>query len=327
MKQFWALLIFLFISSFSYAGDDKSVKATVTPEKGTVGTVFKYSISVAVRDGEDVSVELPEKKNIYPPKKEESGAKKASGDKSSDHVPLYIIHSAHRDVTEKDGLKQTLITVDLSCYRPGKHDLPEIKISGKDGIAIGYAIPAITIDELNKEGKETDVEAPLELSGNYTRLYIIIAASVLVLLILYFIYKIVKKYIVLRRKANELLPIELFERDVVSMRVRQLIDEGDINGYVFTMSMLFRKFLSGEFGFDAPEMTTDEIGRSLNTYITKDISEKFGSGMIDIMRFWDFSKFAEYTPTQERLAVNFDMTMNLARDISSMSGRIRGGDR
>jgi len=314
MMKFIRILFLLLLCHGAYAGE-KSVKATVVPEKGTVGTVFKYTISVAIRDGGNVSVKLPEKKNIFPDLK----SKKKSDKKKEpeNFVPLFTIHNAHRDETESEGLKQVQVTVQLSSYRPGKHELPEIKITDSDGVSIGYSIPFITIAELNKEGKEIDVEGPLSLSGNHDRMFILAGVVAVVLLLLFLMFKLFRSWLRKRKIAKALPPVEIFMRDLAGKKVRDLIEHDRVNEYVFTMSAMFRKFLSGEYDCDALEMTTDEIARSMKDILPEEIEKKFGQEMIDIMRLWDFSKFAEFTPTREKLIDNYNRVVDLAGSMSS----------
>ncbi len=328
MKYIRILLMLLFLSHVAWAGE-VSVKATVSPQKGTVGTLFKYKIAIATKDGEKISIKLPEKRDIFPKAKEQGKPKKTEGKngkkngedkkRSESFVPLFSIHGANKEVSESGNLKQTLITVDLSSYRPGKHELPEISIKGSDGISIGYAIPSIVIEGVNKLGKEEDIVPPISLSGNYTRLFILIGIVIVVLVLSFFVFRFLRAYLKRRKKARQLSPIERFMKDVEEGRVLELIDR-DIHEYVFSMSAIFRKYLSSQFSFDALEMTTDEIEKSMGQHLPEDIMKHFGNEIIEIMQLWDFSKFAEFTPTEERLRENYGRTVEIVEKISSEPG-------
>ncbi len=318
MKYFRILLVLLFLSHGVWAGEI-SVKATVSPEKGTVGTNFKYRIAIASKNGEKIDIKLPAKKDIFPKAKKEKGKKKEEKRGSGSFVPLFSIHGAHREVSESGNLKQTLVTVELSSYRPGKHELPEISIKGSDGISIGYAIPSIVIEELNKSGKEEDIVPPLSLSGNYTRLFILIAVALALLIILFLLFKFLRAYLRRRREARALSPLERFMKEVKAGKVSDFI-EHDIHGYVFSMSAIFRKYLSAQFCFDALEMTTDEIEKSMEQNLPGDIMKQFGTEIVEIMQLWDFSKFAEFTPTKERLLQNYERTLEIVEKISAEMG-------
>jgi hypothetical protein len=143
-----------------------------------------------------------------------------------------------------------------------------VKIAGIDGIAIGYKIPEVVIEELNKEGTLEDIEPPVSLSGNYTRVIWIILVLLLAAAAVVLLYRYIKK----RRKtilpdAPSLPPIEIFLNEVESLKLRELISEGRINEYVFDISIIFRRYLSAMLKFDAAEMTTDEIAKRIKKYI------------------------------------------------------------
>ncbi|PKL15345.1 MAG: hypothetical protein CVV49_21475 [Spirochaetae bacterium HGW-Spirochaetae-5] len=68
--------------------------------------------------------------------------------------------------------------------------------------------------------------------------------------------------------------------------------------------------------FDAAEMTTDEIAKRIKKYMPSDLYAICGEEIISNMRLWDFSKFAEFTPSPELLLNNLDATISVAKRIS-----------
>jgi hypothetical protein len=320
------LLLVCFTGSLSYA-TEVLLNASVTPEKGTVGVPLTYALTISGFDPASLKIALPEKKIVYPEKKIEKAAdKKNTEDKSPDEfVPLYIINSASRDESEVNGIRQINIKMILSYYRPGTYTLPEIKISGSDGTAIGYKIPSVIIEEFNKDGNLEEIEPPVSLSGNYTRIIWIIAAILVLSAALFFLYRYLKK-----RKAPALVetpqipPIEIFLREVDSLKLKELIESGEINQYVFAISIIFRRYLSSMLVFDAAEMTTDEIASKIKKYMPNELYSVFGEEIISNMRLWDFSKFAEFAPSRELLLENLEATISSAKRISGMKGSENG---
>jgi len=314
------LLLIISAASVTYAAE-ASLNASVTPDKGTVGMPFTYTLTISGIDPGFFKITLPEKKIVYPEKKiEKANEKKSGGDKSPEEsVPLYIINSAARDDSDVNGSRQVNIKLILSYYRPGTYVLPEIKIAGSDGTVIGYKIPSVTIEELNKEGKFEEIEPPVSLSGNYTRIIWIIAAILIIAAAAFGLYRYLKK-----REKNipaetpTITPIEIFINEVNSLKLRELIEAGKINEYVFDVSIIFRRYLSAMLLFDAAEMTTDEIASRIKKHMPLDLYSICGEEIISNMRLWDFSKFAEFTPSAELLLENLDATISAAKRISGM---------
>jgi hypothetical protein len=315
-----SFIMFIILSVMTYAAE-VSLDASVVPEKGTVGQPLTYTITISGIDPVSLKITLPEKKVVYPDKKidEKNRKKDSAGDEkfSEEFVPLYIINNALRDESEVNGVKQVNIKIQLSYYRTGTYLLPEVKIAGIDGIAIGYKIPEVVIEELNKEGTLEDIEPPVSLSGNYTRVIWIILVLLLAAAAVVLLYRYIKK----RRKtilpdAPSLPPIEIFLNEVESLKLRELISEGRINEYVFDISIIFRRYLSAMLKFDAAEMTTDEIAKRIKKYMPSDLYAAFGDEIISNMCLWDFSKFAEFTPSAELLLNNLDATISAAKRIS-----------
>jgi len=315
---------FMLISlpGMTYAAE-VSLSASVAHEKATVGQPLTYSITISGIDPGSLKITLPEKKVVYPDKKSDEKNKKkdpAGDEKSSEEfVPLYIINNALRDESVVNGVKQVNVKIILSYYRTGSYSLPEVKIAGSDGVAIGYKIPVVSIEELNKEGKLEDIEPPVSLAGNYTRIIWIIIAVLLITAAAVLIYRYIKK----RRKVivpeAPLIPaIEIFLSEVESLKLKELISEGRINEYVFDISIIFRRYLSSMLKFDAAEMTTDEIAKKIRKYMPSDLYAVFGDEIISNMRLWDFSKFAEFTPSSELLLNNLDATISVAKRISGI---------
>ncbi len=329
------ILLLCFSAVFSQASEI-SLNASATPEKGTVGQPITYTLTISGIDPGTLKITLPEKKIVYPDKRNSENKDNKNSDESEksseEFVPLYIIGSASRDDSDAAGIKQVNIKILLSYYRPGNYKLPEIKISGSDGIVIGYNIPSVTIEETNKEGKLEEVEPPVSLSGNYTRIVWIIAGLIILAAAAFMLFRYFKK----RKKIPvielpQIPPIEIFLNEVETLKLREHILDGKINEYVFDISIIFRRYLSSMLDFDAAEMTTDEIALNIKKFMPHELYSVFGDEIIKNMRLWDYSKFAEFAPSTELLLNNLDAAVSVAKKISeslSHAGKkeITGGE-
>ncbi|MCL1833439.1 MAG: hypothetical protein FWG49_02950 [Leptospirales bacterium] len=311
------LSISLFISWNRLYGADISLEAAAVPESATVGVPLAYTLNIAGINPGDLKIVLPDKKIVYPEKKKDEGAPKNSEESADEFVPLYIINNASKDNYEKKGISHIAVTISITYYRPGVYTLPEIKIIGSDGIAIGYKIPEITIEEVNKEGNFEEIEPPLSLSGSYKKIIwiaVILLLAAAAIIALYYYFEKRKKDAPV--EVSKPKPIDIFMQEVESLKLKESIEKGDINKYVFDISIIFRRYLSKEFEFDAAEMTTDEIALKIKEYMPHSLYSFYGEEIIKNMRLWDFSKFAEFTPSIELLLQNLNDTINTAKKIS-----------
>ncbi|MCL1865125.1 MAG: hypothetical protein FWF73_04865 [Spirochaetes bacterium] len=307
----------LFISRNRLYGSDISLEAAIVPESATVGIPLAYTLSIYGIDPDNLKIVLPDKKIVYPEKKKDEKASKDSEKSPDEFVPLYIINNASKDNSKENGISRITITTSITYYRPGVYTLPEIKIIGNDGIPIGYKIPEVKIEEVNKEGNFEEIEPPISLSGNYKRIIwiiIILLSAAMTIIGLYIYFKKRKKDITEETPTPR--PIEIFLEEVESLKLRESIEKGNINKYVFDISIIFRRYLSKELRFDAAEMTTDEIASKIKKYMPHNLYAIYGDEIIKNMRLWDFSKFAEFTPSAELLVQNLNDTINTAKKIS-----------
>ncbi len=303
------------------------IKAGVNREKATAGEPIEYRISITGRGALNVKIDLPDEKTFFPkPDKKKKSKTESKDEDPSLFVPLYQIHKARKDNLSKDNTEYLSVVMEISYYRPGTYNLPEIDFTGTDGIKIGYKIPTVTIEETNKEGNLQAIEPPLDLGGNYYRLIAIIAGTVLLTLAGVFLYRYIKK----RRemKINDIPPvppIELFRKELSETDCRKMIEENRVEEYVVRISTVFRSFLSRQFDIDAAEMTTDELSTKLPAVLkVRNLENKSGE-IIRCFNLWDLSKFAEFTPSREVLLANLNATTGLAERLSSDSEESANG--
>jgi len=301
------------------------ISAGVTPKETTVGSSVEYRVSIAGKELSKIEILLPEEREFFPdPKKEDTKKKKKKpGDEEETEneaaafVPLYEIHSARKEDSSEKDISYLTVVMRLSYYRPGTYSLPPIEIKSADKKSITYAIPTVTLKPLNEKGQLQQIEPPLDLGGNYTRLIIIIVMTVLLTLAGFFIYRYIKK----RREAaaaEEIVipPIETFRSEMEKLQGEKLIETEKTEEYVFGVSTVFRRFLSGLLEFDAMEMTTEEVNRILKKTGRRLGVEVFHDEIMTAFNLWDLSKFAEFTPSKEILLENLKKTGELAEKMN-----------
>ncbi len=301
--------------------DFPDITARADKQSATVGDEIIYKFSLKGGDIESAVVSLPEKKELYIEKKEKDTSKEKDKDSNTPEddpdkaIPVYIIHSAKKDVRKEEA--SLSIIMKLSYYRTGKYSMPVIEISDKIGNKVGYKIPEIEIKAVNEKGEFSEIEPPLDLGGNYTRLIILIISAIVLGIAGFILFKYIRKRML--DKKNEIViipPIEIFRKEMNEFNPGALIADGRYDDYVFGVSIIFRRFLSGLFNIDAEEMTTDELKEAVKPYLPGGILKKYERDIDDIMSLWDLSKFAEFRPSNEFLLTNLNNTKSLAENLN-----------
>lgn len=327
MNRIVLTLLFTLTSlcSLNAAAAVQSVDSAVTPDKGRVCDPFTYTVTVHGTGLEKLKIVLPETKSYFPGPADK---KKKSPDKSKDDEnipPLYTVKAAEL-VPGRDADSETLAAKLIIIYmKPGTYTLPEIKITGEDGVPIGYRLQSVTVIETNPEGAFEEIEGPLEPATDYTRMALIAAAAIAVIALSaaagIYLYRRWKKNKVAGGTVPDLPPYMQFLAELESFNPEECIAQGRIKEYVFGMSIAFRHLLSAQFGFDAAEMTTDEIRSGLKKFMPADLYSAHAADIISSMDFWDISKFAAFTPSAEMMTQNLRETRNIAAKIT-----VTGGD-
>jgi len=302
------------------------IRATVNPVKATIGTPLEYRLVIAGKSVKDITIRMPDNRIFYP--EPEAGAKKNEGDKdgakddASLKVPLYVIQNAKKDQSRSGDITQVTVTVKLAYFRPGKHRLPEIELLGTDNIKVGYRVPEIEIESVNQQGEFAEIEPPLELSGNYWRVIWVLLAFAAVAAAGYWFARWHNK-----RKMGSpvVIPVnhlEDFLKGVGDISRRKLIESDKVREYVFEISALFRKFLSGHLGIDALDMTVTEIHRALAAHLPRAIYKRNEDDIRSALDLWDLAKFAEFAPSRETLRLNLEAAVRLAKNLAGSTGDV-----
>ncbi len=304
------------------------ISAEVKPAKSTVGSLIEYRVFITGKGVPAPAVAPPERREFVPPPEPGRGKKPGTAGKDDEGeadpaslVPLYVIHSVKKDDRSGKGMTDITVTVQIAFYRPGTWALPDIEIKGEDGVLLGYRAPEVEITPSNKEGEFQEIEPPMELGGNYLRLVLLLLGIAVTGVLAFFFGRYLRRRILGRRAAPVVIPpIETFMREIGELRGEELIESGKIEEFVLGVSMIFRAFLSAQFGFDATEMTSHEIEGKIRKTFTRDLHARCHGDIMGNLNLWDLSKFAEFTPSKERLRGSLEKTIEIARILSGEEG-------
>ena len=321
LKTIKFIITFFAASAVLFAGDSSDnyplVKAVVKPDKATVGDLLEYRVNIAGKIKGNIDITPPEKREVFPEKKKEDEKNEESEPLPGDQVPLYIIHSVKKNDRTKESITDITVVIQVSYYRPGKYYLPDLDIKGPDGVKLGYKVPEVEIKGVNEKGEFQPVEPPINLEGNYYRLIFLILGVIAFTFLAVFIFWFVQKRMKGRVSEPVIVPpIDVFMEDVRKLNGRSLISKGQIDDYVFGISMIFRRFLSLLLKIDATEMTSEELEKVLIKLFPKNLYKKYESGIVQGFHLWDLSKFAEFTPSEDILKENLKNTIKLATNLS-----------
>lgn len=319
-KNIIALLL-LFFSVQLFSSTEPDIKAYIDKKEVTVGEKIQYSVSFTKTDLIK-EIKIPEKKVYFPTVKEPSDEKKAE-----DYVPAFEIRDIKENKDKIDNSELIKYTFEIVYFRPGSYMLPQLALFDDEGVMFGYDIPSVTVKTLNEKGEKISNEPPLALSGNYTRIIllvfgIVILTAIVVLLIIY-----LRKRIQNNKTIQPVIaPIEIFKKDIELLENKQLIQNGEKHEFIFELSHIFKKYLSLSMKADIREMTNDEV----KTFIRKNISDfnrAESTALIEtlsnIMDMWDLAKFAEFNPSEEMLNLNFKGTTEIAEKVIWEENNVR----
>lgn len=294
-----------------------TVHASVKPLKATVGSPLEYTIEIRGKDPSGIEILVPEKKSYLPEKPAGKPEAKKGGELPAESVPLYIVHDTKSSESAKGKNKIKALAIELAYYRPGRHRLPQIELRDAEGVGIGYQIPEVEITPTNEKGEFQEIEPPLELGGNYLRLFMVLASCVLLAALCIGAFVFIKR----RREGLavpvvETPPLDVFLNEMRDLRARLSSDKSGIEAYALPASAAFRRFIGKMFGFDAMEMTSAEIVAACLDHSAR---MRYGEGsqeLRDAMELWDLAKFAEFAPTRETILSHMDSVEKLARRLA-----------
>jgi hypothetical protein len=299
-KAAFSLLLALLITAAGYPAPDAPLEVTLDKDVTTIGEPVRCRIMVK-ESADKFTFDYGEKRVYFPDEHLDDSD-------PARHLPLYEIVQVNR------GSEEGAITIEARFFRPGTwaFPLPEMTLRGEPLETDG---PTLTVKSVNPKGEFADIEPSMELSGNYTRLILLVIGIILlVALAAFLVYWIRKKRI--EKQKPPVPPFQRFHEDIERMGPERLIEINDVEAYAVAISTAFRRYLSALGTIDAMELTTDELDRRLRGPEGQFISPRYRDEIIREMRLWDLAKFAEFTPDREALHENLKNILRLARRIN-----------
>ncbi len=283
---------FLVLALISFSPLSAAITATADPLAAVVGAPIRYTVTIT--DLPDVRADLPEVGFVY-----------AEDEKD---IPLYEIRNAARDA------KKNAVTLDVVYFKPGNYQLPSVPVHAADGTPVGYQLPQVAISAVNPQFQLEPDEIPMDAAGYPIRLLLIIAGSILLAFILFFLIRyLIRRY----RKVPDqpaIPAIEQFRSRVGALE--QCIGEISQEAFADEMSAAFREFLSGNFGMNAEELTTEEIHARLCGFGSDSPVARIAGSVEETMRFWDIIRFAEAEFSADLLTRNIESARSCAESLA-----------
>lgn len=286
------------------------VKVLVSAQETTVGVPVEFTVSVAAPDS-NIAFDLPDAKKyssadlgvkVDPKKITEEDAK----------LPLFVVDGVDvADLSTAGAFRKTVKVRVVYCV-PGSYPVPPLAVRDT-GRPVPFDSPRVTVKAVNESGETADIEPPLELGGNHTRIFVMLIAALLLGAagLAFWRWWTTKRKKVISAEP-ERPAIEVFMEKAGS--IGNALNENSMapDEFALELSMTFRRLISSLYGFDAAEMTSRELLDSIISKRKGLTAERYGAQLEGIMALWDMTKFAEFNPSAEILRANLKDTMVLA---------------
>ena len=251
--------IFIFISSFSF-----SQTAILDTNTILIGDQIKLNISI--------ELDLNEEYNW--PEFTDSVYKKVE-----------IISKSDLKETETKNSKILSQQVVLTCFDSGSYYLPPIVFNeNKKTEGLLLNVNTIVINDSSSMMDITDAKigtkddyTPEEITEKRKRFWIMIAWIIGILLLLFLIYYLIKKYkkgesLITKRK-NVIPPHITALNKLQNLNKKKLWQKGELKEYYSELSLILREYTENRFNFQALELPTSDIIKNL-TQLDSDLLSK-----------------------------------------------------
>jgi hypothetical protein len=269
-------------------------KVTLEADKKEITIAEQVNLAITIDIDEEYEIELP-----------------SFGDK----LEQFGIVDYHTAQPELKGDKRKIIrrTYILEPFLSGDYPVKPMKIIFfKKGDKEKHSIetPEITIrvnsllPEDVKDLKLHDIIPPL----SYPRSYMVwiwggIGSAMLILMAggIYF-YR--KRYMRVDAIEIRLKAHEIAYNDLKALVEENLIDKGEIKEFYLRLSSIIRRYIENRFGLRAPEQTTEEFLKGLES--AQGFPDQFKPLLNNFLRHCDLVKFARFEPETKDIQGSFD---------------------
>ncbi|MCP4566031.1 MAG: hypothetical protein GY841_00465 [FCB group bacterium] len=207
------------------------------------------------------------------------------------------------------------IKLNLRSFTTGEFVIPPLAIEYMltDSSQKSISVDRIKIEILSvlAEGTSPDSLEPrpnkgqISLSSNEALFYIILAAVILIIAAV-IVYTYRRRQRVIEPEEEYVDPRPAWEiafTALVLLKEKKLIQAGEITPFYVELSDIIRNYLGRQFGFDAIDMTTEEVADILTDL---EIDDSFRNGIDRFLKHADLVKFAKYFPSADRPDQDWD---------------------
>ena len=196
-----------------------------------------------------------------------------------------IISKSDLKETETENSKILSQQVVLTCFDSGSYYLPPIVFNeNKKTEGLLLNVNTIVINDSSSMMDITDAKigtkddyTPEEITEKRKRFWIMIAWIIGILLLLFLIYYLIKKYkkgesLITKRK-NVIPPHITALNKLQNLNKKKLWQKGELKEYYSELSLILREYTENRFNFQALELPTSDIIRNL-TQLDSDLLSK-----------------------------------------------------
>ncbi len=311
-------LVVLFISTIGFSTDSTvQIKAAAERNESTVGKSIDFKITI-IGDYNSYNIITPENKKF---------AETAEGEteKPENKVPIYIVENINKEEKSEEGISYVIFTMTVNYLRTGNYKMPPIQVLDTADIEIGYNIPEVKILPVNTDGQFVEIEEPIDLYGNWSRIIIVLAILIIVIGLIIFL---VRRYIKNKKNKSTMLeyipPITIFNNDINNLKNEMLIENDELEEYIIKLSNIFRKFINLSLNILANDMTNEEIIAAIQTHsVIGSDAVIINAELRKILSLWDLAKFAEFMPGKDTLEMNLKELTEFVNKVTWENGNVR----
>lgn len=282
-KIFLSILSAIALANISFAGEI-SVKATLEPNEILIGEQSTYKLELV-----------------------QPAAEKVSWPQFSDTIAtnVQILEKLKTDTTEiPDGRISITTEYLVSSYDSGFYYIPEFVFETATEKVVSNPV-GLTINTVQVNEQTDDIHAEKDIMSapfswvelaqwSGIGLAIILIIAIVVLLLMRFVFK--KKVSILPEEPEVILPAHVVALEKLEqIKTEKIWQQGQIKQFYTELTDVIREYLSGAYGINAMEMTTDEIVALVKK--NKDLDE-IRVVLKEMLELSDLVKFAKFIPLE-----------------------------
>ena len=279
MKRRTYLFFLIYIAIVSSLKANENIDAVIGRTKLKMGDQTDLKVSVATASQTTVEFPSYDSLALIAPGIEVLSFRDSISRTNSEHIRIYTITSFDTTVTKIPSIE---VTIDNK------------KVKTKE---LPFKVLSVPIDTTNVE-QIFDLKEPMEPAFDVKEWHLPMLLSFITLIVsmilTYIIIRIKDNKPIIRRiKLNPYIPPHKAAMNEISkMREESLWESDDSKTYYTKLTDILRRYMKGRYGFNAMEMTTDEIIASIEQVNDKEAIKELN----ELFTTADLVKFAKARP-------------------------------